>query len=278
MAGLSSHEQLMALRKRARRRLVGATVMVVVSGSILWQIVSHVPDQHMKPEFIEVTGEASEGVSKARPENESPLTPPASLVEPLAEKEASAAASDVAPPVTELPASLANVPAERQGERRPTPQAMTAPPPLAASTSPPKVSASGLVTVPKPPPEPPIDTYKLDKRKEEKRVARPDPAAILEGRIDGETALSTVQKNTTVPAKPTTKVFIQLAALSDSAKIDALNNKLDNLGVSARFTQVETPNGTLTRVRVGPFAAQQEADIVLKKLARLGISGVIVSK
>ena len=50
MPGLSTHEELILLRKRARRRLVGAIVLVLISTVVLWQVVGSVPEQQMKPE------------------------------------------------------------------------------------------------------------------------------------------------------------------------------------------------------------------------------------
>ena len=99
-----------------------------------------------------------------------------------------------------------------------------------------------------------------------------DPAAILEGRAEGGDAAPT--RESTVPGD---KVVIQLAALSDQAKADALKTRLNDLGVQARFSKVSTSKGDVTRVRVGPFANRQEADAVLKKLARSGVTGIIVS-
>jgi DedD protein len=49
------------------------------------------------------------------------------------------------------------------------------------------------------------------------------------------------------------------------------------MGVEARFSKVETSKGAATRVRVGPFAREADAQAVLKKLARAGVSGIIIT-
>jgi DedD protein len=72
-------------------------------------------------------------------------------------------------------------------------------------------------------------------------------------------------------------MMIQLAALTDPAKVSALHSKLEAAGVSARFTKVQTSKGEATRVRVGPFASRAEANTALMKLSRVGVSGIIVS-
>jgi hypothetical protein len=51
---LSAHDELILLRKRARRRLVGAVVLVTVSTGVLWNVVGHLPDQQMRPESVEI--------------------------------------------------------------------------------------------------------------------------------------------------------------------------------------------------------------------------------
>jgi DedD protein len=80
--------------------------------------------------------------------------------------------------------------------------------------------------------------------------------AILEG------------KQAAVPAAE--KFVLQVAALSDQAKVDELRAKLKNGGISS-FTQ-KTPSG-ITRVRVGPFSSKEEAEKVKAKLSSMGLDG-----
>jgi DedD protein len=101
--------------------------------------------------------------------------------------------------------------------------------------------------------------------------------------MDSEDAPSKprVEKTAGDSAKPGNgKVMIQLAALSDPDKVDALRNKLDGIiGLSAHysFSKVQTSKGEVTRVRVGPFASAAEAQATLSKLAKAGVSGIVVS-
>lgn len=276
MAGLSAHEELIRLRKRARRRLVGAIVMVIVTGSILWQVVSHVPDQQIKPETVEFMADAADERAKVPyAKHQASAVPLQRQAQAVPGQEASAPQQQAnAPqPSTDLPASLAMMGSE------PLPESLVPPPPPAPSpqpivppSTPPNALPSGQDILL---PQPQVDAP-TEKRVEKKRP-KVDPAAILEGRIDGETALLATNKSEEAP-KPSTKVYIQLAALSDQSAVDALHDKLDNLGLSARFTEVQTNKGKLTRIRVGPFAAREEAEVVLKKLARIGVSGGVIIK
>ncbi|MBP4049497.1 SPOR domain-containing protein [Chromobacterium violaceum] len=249
---LSSHDELILLRKRARRRLVGAVVLVSIATVVLWNVVGHLPEQQMKPESIEIMGGASAPVAASAPA--AAAKPAASQA--VAEAAVPAPASGNA---TELPANLSSV---------------TAPPPATAKPAPaPAVveSKPKVESKPEPKPEP---KPKPEKRKEEPKAEKPrkaDPAAILEGRVDPDSHAAKAE-----PAHG--KSVIQLAALSDPAKVDALRGKLAAIGVTAHFSKVETSKGEVTRVRVGPFASQAEAQSALQKLARAGINGIIINK
>ena len=105
---LSAHDELILLRKRARRRLVGAIVLVSVSTGVLWNVVGHLPDQQMKPESVEIVSESS------GPLPDTALPPVGNASAPAAKAGASApkATEASAPAVaagTQLPASLATV-------------------------------------------------------------------------------------------------------------------------------------------------------------------------
>lgn len=240
---LSSHDELILLRKRARRRLVGAVVLVSVATAVLWKVVDHLPEQQMRPESIEIMGGASAPAS--------------------AKKAASPVVAEAMPPAgsaTELPANLSSItapaPAAHEASR---PAEKTQEKPAASSKPEPKPIPK---SEPKHTPEAP--------KPESKPRKQPDPAAILEGRFDSESH----------PAKSEArgKSIIQLAALSDPAKVEAMRGKLASIGVSAHFSKVETSKGEVTRVRVGPFASQAEAQAALHKLARAGINGIIINK
>ncbi|WP_293761925.1 SPOR domain-containing protein [uncultured Aquitalea sp.] len=297
---LSAHDELILLRKRARRRLVGAIVLVSVSTGVLWNVVGHLPDQQMKPESVEIVSESS------GPLPDTALPPVGNASAPAAKAGASApkATEASAPAVaagTQLPASLATV----EPEDKPKP--VVAAPVVGAVAGVAAGAAVAQTVKPNKPAEPPAEPVKKPEPKktaskpaehapakpaktEKPAVAepakphkQPDPAAILEGRFDGADAAPTPKKNTAnkpekVDNAASGKPVIQLAALSDPAKADALKAKLSSIGVSAHFSKVQTSKGEVTRVRVGPFASRAEAEAALQKLSHAGVSGIIVNK
>jgi DedD protein len=251
MAGLSAQEELILLRKRARRRLVGAVVLVLVATLILWKVVGRVPEQQMRPESVLVVGVASAPVQAGAHPASAPL---------VASAPAEASVADA----TALPESLSTLskpvaparPEHTDGSAAAAHPATAAPAP-AAHPAPAVAPAPARDKKPEPQPARPAPHKK------------PDPAAILEGHFDSVDA----------PAPVTARherYLIQLAALSDPAKADALRSRLSGLGVQASFSKVKTSKGQVTRVRVGPFSSREEANVVLRKLARAGESGIIV--
>ncbi|MCD5361452.1 SPOR domain-containing protein, partial [Chromobacterium aquaticum] len=129
----------------------------------------------------------------------------------------------------------------------------------------------------KPEPKPAKPEHKKpDIKLEEKPARKPDPAAILEGRFDSLD--KPAAKKEEPAAKAEGKSVIQLAALSDPDKADALKSKLSSIGVTAHFSKVQTSKGEVTRVRVGPFNSRAEAQATLQKLAKAGVNGIIVTK
>lgn len=253
---LSAHDELLMLRKRARRRLVGAIVLVLVATTVLWNVLDALPEQEMKPEQVEISGLPASAPTQA------PVAPP-----PVAAS---------APQETDI---LATLPPE---------DSVLAPPPAAEASRPQVVApvvapaAQAAVAppvepkpvVPKPVEPKPTEPKPTDKKPEpvvaQKKPA-PDPAAILEGR-EAEAPRAAASSATAE------KYQVQLAALSDADKISALKQRLSAVGVAARFSKVQTSKGEVTRVRVGPFGSRAEADAALRKLERAGVSGIIVTK
>jgi len=253
MAGLSSQEELILLRKRARRRLVGAVVLVLLSTIVLWRVVGRVEELPMKPESVLVVGESASGtVSK--------VPGPSGQIESAPIVPVTASADKTA-----LPESLASLSEPVAASSAQTQRA------AAVSASAPHASTAKPKTK-KPKVEPQTDGASPVVAKKHTQPAethkQPDPAAILSGGAD---------TTDSVTPSSATRSMIQLAAMSDPAKAEALRAKLSDLGVTARFSKVTTSKGEATRVRVGPFATRQEADAVLRKLAHAGVSGIIVS-
>lgn len=280
---LSTHDELLLLRKRARRRLVGAIVMVSLSTAVLWNVVDALPEQAMKPEAVDITGlqmasqpaaapvVASAPVAASQPVTDLLATLPPEEPEPASVPAVTAPAPS-APVVVPKPAPVAPVaPAVANPEPKPEPKPVPKPEP---KPEPKPAIKPESKPAPKPEPKPPV---KENKPREEKKAA--DPMAILEGREAHAEPAKPAKERAEAEAKPAEggkKFSIQLAALSDPQKVDALRSKLAASGVTARFSKVQTSKGEVTRVRVGPFKSREEADAAMRRLSKAGVTGIVV--
>lgn len=114
----------------------------------------------------------------------------------------------------------------------------------------------------KPLEKPRFDFYKI---LPEGGSASPKPAAEKPARpANGEPA-------------PKDKLYLQLGAFQNPADADNLKAKAALMGLEASVQKVESPEkGTMHRVRVGPYLAQDEADRVRAQLAQNGVSAALV--
>jgi DedD protein len=226
------------LKRRARRRLVGAIVLALAAAVILPLLLESDPKPLGDDVSIQIPpidsgkfitplspGRGVDG--KAAPDRASALT--------------SAKPAPVAPdsPVEAKPADALNAsgkpvePAQRPPEVAPTSG------PTAIST----ITAN---------PEP---------QKPAGSVSKAEP---------GDTRPDVVS--------PTGGFVVQLAAFADAKAAPALASKLKTSGFPAYTETLKTQHGTMRRVRVGPYATREVADAELAKLNAAGYRGVVTTK
>ncbi len=92
-----------------------------------------------------------------------------------------------------------------------------------------------------------------------------------------------VQNNTVAVVEPSEKIknaakegfIIQLGAFSDHMKAKQQQQNLVSNGINA-YTEIRMiDNNEITRVRIGPFATKSAAEQELSKLMKLGLNGVV---
>lgn len=243
-------EELQQLRKRARRRLIGALALVVFSLCVLWTALDSQPPASMQ------TNQQVEVISSAPV-----LTPPAvqsSAAQASTPELADAsmpdqAAQDGGVPLPEVtPASMASDALRGRLINVQQPEASTTPVPKPAATPKPKPS-------PRPTPKPTVKPTT-------------DPQRILDGLDDpsGQPPRSDA---------PKTKYLIQVGAYADAEKAAQIIAKMKAAGLPVVSDKVETrEKGTLTRVRLGPTANESLAKDWVAKLHALGLDGHVVTK
>lgn len=96
-----------------------------------------------------------------------------------------------------------------------------------------------------------------------------DDAARARAILTGKAPPATVSKTLG-------KVVVQVAALSTQEKVDELQKKLKDAGLKSYTEKVNTASGIWTRVRIGPFANDAEAESVRAKLIKIGLNGKLL--
>lgn len=135
----------------------------------------------------------------------------------------------------------------------------------AAATATPAAPAAPAATKPAPA-EPKIEAKPLPKIE----PAKSEPA---------KPAVAPAAKPEPQPAKPAnpagTGFVVQIGAFASAPDALAQRDALRKAGFSAFTDSVPGPNGTLTRVRVGPVMTRAEADALKAKLKAAGRDGMI---
>ncbi|MEO7952707.1 MAG: SPOR domain-containing protein [Polaromonas sp.] len=260
-------ESVEAMRKRAKHRLIGAVVLVLIGvvgfpllfdtqpRPIAVDIPIEIPGKNsVKP--LALPAPAAASVAAATP---APLAAPAPA-------EKVAAASSLSPK-EEI---LSSKPDKVEEERAPVAIKKEAKPAL----KPEAVSASAAEpkVLDKPHSKPPL-------KAETKPATRPPGAAD-----DGARAIALLNGTAQAqkPAKPAAaesggRVVVQVGAFADSEKASEARTRLERAGLKT-YTQVaDTKDGKRTRVRVGPFASKAEAEQAVGKIRSLGLSAAVLT-
>ena len=250
------------LRRRARRRLVGAIVLALAVAVFVPMLLESDPkplgeDVSVKippiddGKFVNRLSEnrAKDGATtpvKPPARDESTKEPPAAAA-PVVAPSAAPVVSPSAPPkydtrIPDTPVTTA-----------PTPEKTTAVPAARSPTSTPDatkaVRTDTKSTVPATPPAPPP-------------VATPSPksAPVVEA-----------------SAPPHDGFAVQLAAFADDKGANALAGRLKKSGYAAYTEPLKTSKGTLWRVRVGPYPSREAAVAARDKLKTEGQSGIVAA-
>ena len=216
-------------KKRARRRLIGATALVLAAVIGLPMIFDSEPRPISQDINIQIPPR-----DKAPAMNASPMPlPPTQATQP-----------EAPPPEAQKPEAPKQTAAD------------------AASSSP---SASDAKPEPRHPSSAALAAEKAA------------TVAVGEKRVD-----SLVDKPVAAPAdtaktadKDRGRYIVQVAAVSNKAKVDELLQKLKRGGIEGYWQKITTKEGDRFRVRVGPFSSRDEAEKMSKRIDKLGLHGTI---
>lgn len=236
------------LKKRARRRLVGAVALAVLAAVVLPMVMDQSPQSTVQDVQVRIPGQE-------------PATPfnPRALTSRNAESagEAEKSAAKPAEPAVEKPADkpVAKA-AEKAPEKLPEKPAEKAPEKAAA-----KVAEKAAEKAP----EKSVEKAAGRNGEEARRAA-----AILAGKP--------AAPDVKPPSAASGEFVILIGAFANPANVKQLQTKLGELGIKVYTEVLESPQGNKTRVRAGPFPNRDAADKALEKMKRIGVNGVVAAK
>lgn len=245
-------EAVREARARARRRLMGATVLLLV-GVIGFPLLFETQPRPIPVDLpIEIPARNAPGVvdatATARPHGGA-----STVTGPDADVSASALAASSAAPESVTydtrPAASAPV-ATRVGDA--SASAVLSASSVASAKPTPVAHVAAPVPAPVRPAAPPsLSPLALLAGAPATRPS--DPAAAAAGRF-----------------------VVQVGAFADDAKIREVRAKVEKIGLKTYTQQVDTPGGRRVRVRVGPYATKAEADRVATKIKADGLPAAAV--
>lgn len=244
---MQDNDTQLQLKKRARRRLVGAVAFAGLAAVVLPMIMDHEPKEVAQEVVIRIPGQ-----------DEKPFAP-------------NFATAPVAAAPTSTPSEAPVSPVPTASAQKPTPS------PLPVASAGEKATEKATPTTPgkpekpvdKPPPKPPAKPEKPIDKPADKPVKATDAeaqraAAILSGKSP-ESSVSTQH-------------VILIGAFTNPANVTNLQTKLAELGIKVYSEPLDTPQGKKTRVRAGPFASREAGEKALEKMKRIGVAGVLTTK
>ncbi|MRD46404.1 SPOR domain-containing protein [Caenimonas koreensis DSM 17982] len=249
-------ESVEAMRKRARHRLIGAAVLVLI-GVVGFPLLF---DTQPRPIAVDIPIEIPDR-NKVKP-----LPAP---VQPAVV--AASAASVPAAVVQAPPAAVAAAPSPAPAST-PVQVAKVEPPPA-------KVEAkTEAKPEPKPEAKPPVKAEPKPESKPDAKAAEPKPAPKVD---DGAKARALLEGKTPAAAVPAAaesgRFVVQVGAFADAALAQETRRKVEKAGLKTYTNVAETKDGKRIRVRVGPFATRDEAVRAAEKIKGLDLPAAILT-
>ena len=231
------------LKKRARRRLIGALAFAGLAAVVLPMVMDDEPKQQVQDVQIRIPGQEQTAFNPK-------------IVKPAAPSES---VDKVPAPVAQAPVSTVAKVSEKPAEKKPE-KAGEKPPekPLEKSVEKPleKVGEKAPAKVSDKLPEKTVKAIESDQQR---------AAAILAGK-------------TTDSAHANGQYVILIGAFSNQANVKQLQTKIGELGIKVFTETLNSPEGQKTRVRAGLFPSRDAADKALDKMKRIGVNGVVSAK
>jgi DedD protein len=221
------------LRKRSRRRLVGAAALALLAAIVLPMVMDGEPRQPVQDVQVRIPSQDSGGFA-------SRILPAKPAVTPL-------------PPI-EVESKPEQKPETKPSEATKTDSKPQAKEPVQA----PVVADKPAVAAPAKP-----DDKPTDKPADKQTVGKAEEARVA------------AAPNGVVSAE---QWIVQLGAYKEAANVKQLTAKLKQMGLPSYAEHFDSPQGSRTRVRAGPFKTKEAAEKAQVRLKKMGVDGQVARK
>lgn len=248
-------QAVQAARQQARRRLVGAVVLLgigIIGFPLVFQtqprpipvdIPIEIPNRDKAGALTTVGGEAPAPAPKA------------------------ADAAVVAPATKAAPQGKAE-PAARGGPASPAEAAALDGAPAGG----PSVSAADKVAAA------PVEVEVLPPTRKAPEAAKPEAAKPQAAKTEAaKTEAAKTEATKAEPDKDRGRFVVQAGAYTDAAAVREVRGKLERMGLKTYTQEVVVDGSTRVRVRVGPFSSKQDAQEVQNKIKAAGVAASLLT-
>ena len=286
-AAPAASDSVEVMRRRARHRLIGATVLVGL-GIVVFPLLFDTQPRPIAVDTPITIPDRNKAAPLSAPGKAAPLSAPGKAARAPAASDSNPVASSgirvaevagldegeevIAPRTAKTDAKAETKPepkANQKTDAKPTPEpAVTA---KAEAKPEPKAKAAESEAKAKPKAETKAEA-KTEPKAPAEAKAKPAPRQEEEARIR---ALLEGKGNESEEASA--RLVVQVGAFAEGDKAREIRSKLEQAGLKT-YTQVaETKDGKRTRVRVGPFANRAEAERAAQKIKKLDLPASILS-
>lgn len=277
-------ESIDEMRRRARHRLIGAAVLVLVGiigfpllfdaqpRPIAIDIPIDIPDRNKVAPLVvpapttSPTPVAEAAIAKAQTKTAAPAPTGASAVAPIARKGSVAGGlaegEELVPGQAPSSAGATGV-APAKNETK-----------IPAKTEPKPELRAEVKQEPRPDPKQPAKPEtKPDNKPDPKPAQRTDEAARARALLEGRPAPTV----SAVAEAQDDRFIVQVGAFADADKAREVRSKVERTGMKTYTQVVDTKDGKRTRVRVGPFANRAEADKAADRIKGLDLPASVLA-
>jgi DedD protein len=233
------------LKKRSRRRLVGAAALALVAAIVLPMVMDREPRQPAQDVQVRIPSQDG-GSLVARVQPNKPTATPLPAPEAEAKPEHKVESKPQEPVASTPPQPKVEKPVAKPPEK---PVEKTADKPAEKATEKPATKSA--------------------EKPAEKSAEKPVPSKTEEAK-----ALAALSG----AAGTSDQWVVQLGAYKEAGNIKVLLAKLKELGVPVYTENFDSPQGTRTRVRAGPFKSRDDAEKAKTKIRIVGVDGPVAPK